>query len=134
VTCYTGTDVRFRRTRYLILFVAAMFFASNVAAAVRACVVDLATQGHIAVSAPAAAPGESKCPPTDDAGPCLTHYAQSYQNDEQKFSLDVPSSALAPVLIVFHPFSRAKPEPDLRAAAPLFVGPPLTILFGNFRN
>jgi len=111
-----------------------MLFASNVAAAVRACVVDLATPEHAAVSAPAPAGSEPQCPPTDDGRPCLKHYAQSYQNDEQPFSLDVPSVALDPALTVLYPFLKDEPKLLVAAAAPPIVGPALTILFGNFRN
>jgi hypothetical protein len=132
--CYLGNKVRFRRTRYLTLFFAAMFFANNVAAAVRACVVDLAAQQHVAISALAAAADESLCPPSDDAGPCLTHYAQSRQNDEQKFLASFPAAAFVPVLAVLQVPFPAKPKPVVVASAPPIVGPSLTILFGNYRN
>ena len=120
--------------RYLISFLAAMFFASNAAAAVRACIADVGTQEHVAISAPAAAGAETPCPPTDDAGPCLTHYAQSYQGDEQKFWANFPPVVLAPVFGVIHVAYQAKPRLLVMASAPPIVGPPLTILFGNFRN
>ena len=131
---YTGNEVRFRRMRYLTFFMAAMFFANNVAAAVRACVADLNTHEHIAISAPAAAGGGPLCPPSDDAGPCLTHYAQSYQSDEQKAWVGFTPAAPAALLGVFHVAFRAKPKRPFVASAPPIVGPPLTILFGNFRN
>lgn len=126
--------MRFRWMRYLTLFLAAMFFANNVPAAVRACVADSKSHEHIAVSAPADAGGEALCPPSDDAGACLTHFAQSYQNDEQKFWADFPPVGPAPVLSLLHVAFRAKPKPLVMASAPPIVGPPLTILFGNFRN
>ena len=133
-TYYTGNEVRFRRMRYLTFFMAAMFFANNVVAAVRACVADLNTHEHIAISAPAAAGGGPLCPPSDDAGPCLTHYAQSYQSEEQKIWADFPPVAPAPVLSVLDVAFQANPKLLVMASAPPIVGPSLTILFGNFRN
>ncbi|MGP1676864.1 MAG: hypothetical protein ACTS6J_06855 [Burkholderiales bacterium] len=120
--------------RYLTLFLAAMFFANNAAAAIRACVVDLAGHEHLVASVPAVAGNEDLCPPSDDAGPCLKHYAQSYQSDEQKLWADFPRVAPAPVVAVLHVPFQAKPKLVLLASAPPIVGPPLTILFGNFRN
>ena len=111
-----------------------MFFANNVAAAVRDCVADVKTDEHVAVSAPAAAGTESLCPPSDDAGPCLTHYAKSYQSGEQQFWAEFTKVAIAPVLGVLHIAYQAKPTLLVVASAPPIVGPPLTILFGNFRN
>ncbi|MDP2639964.1 MAG: hypothetical protein Q8Q16_04750, partial [Betaproteobacteria bacterium] len=109
-TYYIGNDVRFRRMRYLTIFLAAMFFANNVVAAVRACVADGKTQEHVAISAPVAAGGEPLCPPSDDAGPCLTHYVQSYQNDEQKFWADFPPVVIEPVLGVLQIAYQARPK------------------------
>ena len=133
-TCYTGNDVRFRRMRYLTLFLAAMFFASSAAAAIGACIADLAGHEHMAGHAPDANAGEPLCPPSDDAGSCLTHYVQSYQSDEQKFWADFPPAVPAPVLGVLHVAFQEKPKLLVMAAAPPIVGPPLTILFGNFRS
>ena len=120
--------------RYLTFFLAAMFFASNAAAAVRACMADLAGQEHIAVRALDAEGDEQLCPQSDDAGRCLTHCTQSYKSEEQKVSADVPVVALAPSLAVLHAAFQAQPKPVVVASAPSIVGPPLTILFRNFRN
>jgi len=77
---------------------------------------------------------EHLCPQSDDAARCLTHCTQSYKNDEQKFSADIPTIALAPFLTVLHVSFQAKPKVVVVALAPPIVGPPLTILFRNFRN
>jgi len=120
--------------RYLTFFLAAMFFASHAAAVVRACIADLAAQEHIAVRELGAEGYEHQCPQSDDADRCLTHCTQSYKNDEQKFSVDVPAFAFAPFLTVLHASFQAKPKAVVVASAPPIVGPPLTILFRNFRN
>ncbi len=120
--------------RYLTFFLAAMFFASNAAAAVRACMADLAAQDHVAVRALDAEGDEHLCPQSDDAARCLTHCTQSYMSDEQKFSADFPVLALAPVLTVLHAAFQAQPKLVVVAAAPPIVGPPLTIRFRNFRD
>lgn len=120
--------------RYLTLFLAAMFFASNAAAAVRACMADLAGQEHVAIRALDAEGDEHLCPQSEDAGRCLTHCTQSYKSDEQRFSADVHAVALAPALAVLHVSFQAQPKPVVVASAPPIVGPPLTILFRNFRN
>lgn len=120
--------------RYLTLFLAAMFFASNAAAAVRACIADLAGSGHVAAHALEAGAGEPLCPQSEDTGPCLKHYAQTYQNDEQKIWAGVSAAALAPVLTLLRVSIPPQPKLVLVAAAPPIVGPPLTILYRNFRN
>jgi hypothetical protein len=120
--------------RYLTFFLAAMFFASNAVATVRACVADLAEQGHMAVRALDAEGDEHLCPQSDDAARCLTHCTQSYKNGEQTFSADVHVVALAPFLAILHVSFQAKPKLVVVASAPPIVGPPLTILFRNFRN
>jgi hypothetical protein len=130
--------VRFRRMRHLALFLAAMFFASNAAAAIGACIAELAGQqpmaGH-ALKAGAGEPaGKSSCPQSDDTGPCLTHYVQSYQSDEQKIWADVSVAALVPERIGVHFPFQVPPKPVVMALAPPVVGPSLTILFRNFRN
>jgi hypothetical protein len=124
--------------RYLTLFLAAMFFASNAAAAIGACIADLAGQeqmaGHGLVAHVGEPAGKPLCPPTEDAGPCLTHYAQSYQSDEQKLWADVPAAALVPEITVLQGIFQAPPKLVVLASAPPIVGPSLTILFRNFRN
>lgn len=120
--------------RYLTYFLAAMFIASNASAAARACVVNLAGQEHAAVRALDAEGDEHLCPQSDDASGCLTHCTQSYKNDQQQFSADVPPLVLAPAPAVFHAPVQAAPKLVVLALAPHIVGPPLTILYGNFRN
>ena len=120
--------------RYLTYFVAAMFIASNAAAAARACVVNLAGQEHVAVRALNAEGDQHLCPQSDDASGCLTHCTQSYKSDQQQFSPDVPVFLSAPARAVFQAPIQAQPRLVVVALAPPIVGPPLTILFGNFRN
>lgn len=120
--------------RYQTFFLAAMFFASSAVATARACMADLAGQEHLAVRALDAEGDEHLCPQSDDAGRCLTHCTQSYKSDEQRFSADVHAVALAPSLAVLHISFQAQPKPVVVASAPPIVGPPLTILFRNFRN
>jgi hypothetical protein len=118
--------------RFLTLFLAAMFFANNATAAVRACVADLARSQHLAVRTLVAEANKRPCPPSEDAGPCLTHYTQTYQIDEQQAWADF--TPLAPVAAPLHASFQPKPKRVVLASAPPIVGPPLTILFGNFRN
>lgn len=120
--------------RYLTFFMMAMFFANNAAAAIRACIADLAGQEHVAMSMPAVAGNEDLCPPSDAAGPCIKHYAQSHQSDEQKLWAGFSSVAPAPVLAVLRVSFQAKPKLVVLASAPPIVGPSLTILYRNFRN
>lgn len=120
--------------RYLTLFLAAIFLASNATATARACIADLAAQGHVAIRALDAEGDEHLCPQSGDAARCLTHCTQSYKNVEQKFSADVPAVTFAPFLTVLHVSFQAKPKVIILASAPPIVGPPLTILFRNLRN
>jgi hypothetical protein len=120
--------------RYLIFILAAMFFASNAVAAVRACVADLAGQEHIAVLALDAEGDEHLCPQSDDAGRCLTHCTQSYKSDGQKVSAAAPAVALALFPAVFQSAFQTTPKVLVAAWAPPVVGLPLRILFLNFRN
>lgn len=126
--------MRFRRMRYLALFLAAMLFANNAAAAIRACIADLAGQEHLALHTLAATGNDDLCPQSDDAGPCLKHYAQSYQDDEQLFWADFRQAAPAPVVAVLRVSFPAKPKLIVLASAAPIVGPSLTILYRNFRN
>ena len=124
--------------RHLTLFLAAMFFASNAAAAIGACVAELAGHkqmaGH-ALDARASEPASKPlCPQPDDTGPCLTHYAQSYHGDEQKSWAAVSAAALVPELGVVKVAFHALPKPVVLASARPIVGPSLTILYRNFRN
>jgi len=120
------------------MFLAAMLFASNAAAAIGACIAELSGQGQMAGHALAAGAGEPAgkplCPQSDDAGPCLTHYAQSYQSEQQKIWADVPAAAIVPERVVVHAPFQLPPKLAVLASAPPIAGPSLTILFRNFRN
>lgn len=130
--------MRFRRMRYLTLFLAAMFFASNAAAAIGACIAEFSGQDQMAGHAPAASAGEPAgkplCPQSDDVGPCLTHHAQSYQSDQEKIWADIPAAAIVPERTVVHLPFQVPPKLVVLATASPIVGPSLTILFRNFRN
>lgn len=123
--------------RLLNLFLAVMFFANNAVAAVRACSADHAMQGRAAISAPAGAADQAPCPQDDDAGPCLKHYAQAYESSQGNESClwnGFSPLVFIPTLAVVHASIQASPKLVAVAAAPPRVGPPLTILFGNFRR
>lgn len=127
--------MQIRRMRYLTLFLMAMFFANNAAAAFRACAIDLAGQDQVAAHALEPRAGDTPCPESDESGPCLKHFVQSQQYDEQKTWAGVPAPVplLAPKVLQL--LITAQPRPVLiMAVAPPVVGPPLTILYGNFRN
>jgi len=126
--------VRFRGMRYLTLFFAVMFFANNAGAAVCAFAADLAGQGRVAAHASAANADEPACPQCDETGSCLTHFVQSFHNDEQKIWTGVTPVALVPVLNVLEVPVPAQPKPVVLASAPPVVGPPLAILYRNFRK
>ncbi len=125
--------MRFRRMRYLTFFLAAMFFASNAIGAVRAYVVQPTGQEHAAVRALDAEGDTHPCQQSDDAARCLTHCTQIYTNHEQQFW-----PRFRPLVFTrTRRFPRSDPadaEAGCSALAPHIVGPPLTILFGNFRN
>jgi len=76
---------------------------------------------------------EHQCPSADDAGLCLTHCTQGFKS-EQRVSPEVPAVFVA--LPLFIPYARVEARPTIPvvAFAPKVVGPPLTILFRNFRN
>ena len=120
--------------RYVALFLAAMFFANNVAAAVRACIADAVMPEHAVVAVETAAASHPLCPQQDESGPCPTHYAQSYPSDEQKAWAGFPRVVPVPVVAALPAIFHAQPKDRFYASAPPVVGPPLTILFGNFRN
>lgn len=120
--------------RYLTFFLAAVFIVSNAAAAARACRADLAGQEHIAARALDTEGDGQLCPQSDDARRCLTHCTQSYKYDGHKLSADFSAVAPPPFVEVFHVSFQAKPTVPALATAPPIVGPPLRILFLNFRN
>ena len=120
--------------RYLTFLLAAMFFASNAIAAARAYVVQPTGQEHAAMRALDAEGDGNPCQQSNNAARCLTHCTQIYKNHEQQFSAEVPPLVLAPAPAVFHAPLQPTPKLVVLALAPHIVGPPLTILFGNFRN
>ncbi|MHB8666019.1 MAG: hypothetical protein ACYC7B_00670 [Burkholderiales bacterium] len=119
---------------YLTVFVAVMFFASNAAASVRACVVSVTAQQHAAVPALDVEGHAHPCSQSDDAAGCLTHCVQYYKSGGQQLAADVPVPVPAPAPAVFHASVRANPTRVVVALAAPVVGPPPTLLFGNFRN
>ena len=121
------------RVRYLLVFFVAMFLANNVAAAARACIVELTGQEHAVVQQADAGGDEHVCPVSEDAARCFTHCTQSFKNDQQKLATDVPGIAFASPLSLPRVWFRTEPRALVVAAAPPPVGPPLTILFGNLR-
>lgn len=110
-----------------------MFVANSVAYAARVCIAELAGQERGMAGASAASDVEHQCPSADDAGLCLTHCTQGFKS-EQTVSPEVPGLILAPVLFVSYAWVEAGPTTPVVAPAPQVVGPPLTILFRNFRN
>jgi hypothetical protein len=132
--CDTRIQVRFRRMRYLSLFFAVMFFANNAGAAVCAFAADWAVQGRVAAHASAASADEPACPQCEEEGSCLTHFVQSFHNDEQNIWVGVSPVALVPILNVREVRVPAQPKLVVPASAPPIVGPSLAILYRNFRK
>ena len=119
--------------RYLLVFFAAMFLANNAAAVARACVVQLAAQGHAAILILDSSADGHLCPEAEGAANYLAHCAQSYKGEEQKSFFDAPAIAITPPLSPHRVWFTGGPRPLVIAPAPPVVGPPLTILFGNLR-
>jgi len=117
----------------LAIFVA-MFLANNVTAAARACALPFMGEDHAAIQALDARGIEHLCPDADEATRCLAHCTQGFKSSEQGLSADVPLPAFAPGPAVLHVWSPPEQLATAIAAAPAFVGPPLTILFRNLRN
>ena len=127
-------DMRFKRIRFLLTLVAAMFLANNVAVAARAFVTGLSGQDSVAVQAlDATGVGHLKSA-DDDEALCLAHCAQSYQNHEQELATNAFKVVFLPALFVPYSAVEIKPAASLVALAPQAAGPPLTILFHNLRN
>lgn len=128
-----ATGMRKRRFRYLITFVAAMFFANNVGAAAYACLAGLGSL--VSVAAPQlelAGAGHLEHAADADAL-CLTQCVKSYRDPAQELaanSLDIVSipALSGPCLSV-----RFEPARARIAWAPKATGPKLFILFGNLR-
>jgi hypothetical protein len=126
--------VRFRRMRYLALFLAAMLIASNATAATRACVMLLAGHQPTAAHAIAAGTDDDTCSHCNGDVPCLKHYVQTYQNDAQKSFGGFPVVGPLTTQSAFKISTPAQPELVAAAPSPHFFGRSLTILFGHFRN
>lgn len=120
--------------RFLTFLLLALFLANNAAAAVRACLADPAVPNHAALHVRGAHAGDPTCPQSDESGPCLKHYVQRHQLDEQKTWASVPNTVLVPALD-FPQFSTpATPKLVVLSSTPPVVAPPLTILYRNFRK
>ena len=123
-----------RLVRCLLLVFAAVFFANNVAYAARAGLSALAEHEHALLGHSNAAAVAHECPSADDPGICLIHCTQGFKNSEQKVMQEIPGVPLAPGASLSHPPFRVESAGPVAALLPHFVGPPLTILFRNFRN
>ena len=78
--------------RYLSLFLAAMFFMSSAAAAVRACAGECAAEPHSVECALAAHGAEPSCAQPQDVARCLSRCIQSYKSGEQGASAYAPAA------------------------------------------
>lgn len=132
--CRSVINMRFKRIRFLIALVAAMFLANNVAVAARAFVTGLSGQAIVAVQALDATGAGHLKPVGDDEALCLAHCVQSYQNHEQELATNAFKVAFLPALFVSCLSVEIKPAAAVAALAPQAAGPPLTILFHNLRN
>lgn len=124
--------MRFKRTRYLIAFLAAMFLANSVAAAAYASFAPLAGEVPAAAGEFGAVDGEHFMGP--DTDPCLTHCVQGYTHYDQYFAVGAPPGLALPVRFAVSYLRKPAPVDPVIARAPMILGPPLTILFRNFRN
>lgn len=133
--------MRFTRNRWFKALVAAIFLWGNVAVAAHACIAAFAAQVQEPVAVqdvmPDAAQEHEACvhgqqAPADPAL-CFAHCLQGDQVTAQKISIDMPGAVCAPMLFVLHPLGRVAPAAPVLALVAPSVGPPLTILFGNFR-
>jgi hypothetical protein len=121
--------------RYWLCLLAALFVANSVAAAARACVVELGGHELTASEVRDAGGDEHACQAADDAARCFAHctQTQSVSNDAQRISSD--ASGFVPLLLVGLAHVRFQTEARLVATAPAapVAGPPLTILFRRLR-
>jgi len=76
---------------------------------------------------------EHPCPEADSATNGLAHCVQSHKNDEQRFTFDASTVAVAAPLSPHRAWLPAEPRPLVLSWAPSVAGPPLTILFRNLR-
>ena len=127
-------DMRSKRIRYLIAFVAAMFLANNVAVEARAFITGPRGRGMLGVQALDGAAVESVEAVDDHQALCLTHCAQGCKNHEQELATNAFKRAFLPAVFVPYFPVEIKPAAPVFALAPQAAGPPLTILFHNLRN
>jgi hypothetical protein len=129
--------MKFTRIRWLRALVAATFLWSNVTVAAHACITALAAQVHEAVALQDAVPEHEGCaheqPSPADPALCLTHCLQADEITAQKIIIGVPGAVCPPVLFLLSSSAHALPVAPVLALAVPIVGPPLTILFRNFR-
>jgi len=121
------------RIRYLITFVAAMFLANNVAAAVRVSTAGAQGQDMAAAHKPDAAGTGHVEFVADDEAACLRHCVQAYKSPGQKFATTGSKVVFVSLRSVPYRSSGIKRSAPAVALAPQAIGPPLIILFGNLR-
>jgi len=132
--CRSAIDMRSKRIRFLLTFVAAMLLANNAAVAARAFITGLSGQDIVAVQALDATGVGHLMPVDDEATLCLTHCVQNYKNHERELATNAFKVVFLPALFVPYSAVEIKPAASLVALAPQAAGPPLTILFHNLRN
>lgn len=137
-----------RKRRYWTAFLAAIFLSAKVAAAVELCLHDMPRAGAMpAAEAPAAehdhgghsADGDDCCqaetqPPMMQTGDCCPDIGPEPLRLEVKYfaagaSLETPPAPVMPL-----PYGFSTISSPAQAPPPDFAGPPLTILFRNFRS
>lgn len=121
------------RIRYLITFVAAMFLANNVAAAVRVSIAGPQGQDMAAAQKPGATGIGHVEFVADDEAVCFRHCAQAHKKPEQEFATN--GSKVVFISLRFVPYRSVgiKRTTTAVALAPQAIGPPLIVLFGNLR-
>ena len=121
------------RIRYLITFVAAMFLANNVAAAVRVPVAGPQGQDMAASQKPGATGIKHVEFVADDEAACFKHCVQAYKNPGQKFATTGSKVVFTSLRSIPYRSAGIKRTTTAVALAPQAIGPPLIILFGNLR-
>ena len=117
------------------MFLAAMFIASNAAAAARACVVESGGAGARRGTRARRRQATSICARSRTTRLVAWITARKVTRaTSNSFLRMFPYFFARPQLAVFQAPIQAQPRLVVVALAPPIVGPPLTILFGNFRN
>ena len=121
------------RKRYLIAFVLAMFFLSNVAAAGRMCVQDTGRPDHVVALDEDACCHEQAEEETLPPAPCCDYLIESRQDPVLDFSSVAGVAEFSPSPFAF--LVRARSDPAVRPVSPGHrrAVTPLTILLKNFR-